>query len=50
MHNGIDFKAPISTPIYASATGKIIFAKYDNKYGNHIVAEYLFKEMFGDSL
>ena len=34
MHWGIDMSAPIGTPIYASASGKVIETKFDDGYGN----------------
>lgn len=40
-HNGIDFAAPVGTPIYASAAGTVIISKnnnaYNGGYGNYVV-------------
>lgn len=36
MHSGLDFKAPIGTPIYAAATGKVTFAGWKGGYGKTI--------------
>ncbi|WP_417800901.1 M23/M56 family metallopeptidase [Tenacibaculum sp.] len=40
MHNGIDIKAPIGTPIVATADGVIAKAADQNKWGNLIVIEH----------
>jgi murein DD-endopeptidase MepM/ murein hydrolase activator NlpD len=36
MHNGLDFKGPIGTPILAAADGRITFAGSQGGYGNTI--------------
>ena len=36
MHNGLDFKGPIGTPILAAAEGKVTFAGQQGGYGNCI--------------
>lgn len=36
MHEGIDFAAPIGTPIYAAADGEVAYAGFHNAYGNLI--------------
>lgn len=36
MHSGLDFKAPIGTPIYAAATGTVTFAGWKGGYGKTI--------------
>jgi murein DD-endopeptidase MepM/ murein hydrolase activator NlpD len=36
MHNGLDFKGPVGTPILAAADGKITFAGRQGGYGNCI--------------
>ncbi|WP_428740340.1 peptidoglycan DD-metalloendopeptidase family protein [Tenacibaculum sp.] len=40
MHNGIDIKAPIGTPVIATADGIIAKAADQNKWGNLIVIEH----------
>lgn len=41
-HNAVDLAAPIGTPIVASASGKVLFAKYgwNGAYGNMILIEH----------
>jgi murein DD-endopeptidase MepM/ murein hydrolase activator NlpD len=34
FHAGVDFSAKAGTPIYATANGKITYAKYEGGYGN----------------
>lgn len=41
MHKGVDFRAPLGTPVYATSDGTVIKAKYNNKgYGNHIIIQH----------
>lgn len=41
MHEGVDFSAPIHTPIYAAADGYVKWVKKDKKgYGNHLLIEH----------
>ncbi|HTB52135.1 MAG TPA: M23 family metallopeptidase [Ferruginibacter sp.] len=41
MHKGLDFAAPIGTPIYATANGTIAEAGYnEGGYGNHVVINH----------
>lgn len=43
MHQGIDFPAPIGTPVLATATGrvsKLIMAGDSSTYGTHIMLEH----------
>jgi len=41
MHKGVDFKAPIGTPVYATSNGTIVKVRLDNKgYGKHIVIQH----------
>ncbi|WP_417785078.1 M23/M56 family metallopeptidase [Tenacibaculum sp.] len=40
MHNGIDIKAPIGTPVVATADGVIAKAADQNRWGNLIVIEH----------
>ena len=36
MHNGLDFKGPVGTPILAAAEGKVTAAGHQGGYGNTI--------------
>jgi len=40
MHNGIDIKAPIGTPVIATADGVVAKAADQNKWGNLIVIKH----------
>lgn len=41
MHTGLDFTAPIGTPIYATGNGTISEASYDaGGYGNHVIINH----------
>ena len=41
FHRGMDFKAPIGTPVLATANGMVEqVAKHKNGYGNHIVIKH----------
>jgi murein DD-endopeptidase MepM/ murein hydrolase activator NlpD len=41
MHRGIDFKAPIGTPVVATADGVVETVKFDKSgYGKHIVVKH----------
>ena len=43
MHEGIDFSAPIGTPIYATGDGVVSLVEYgDRGYGNHVVITHGF--------
>ncbi|MFB5944825.1 M23 family metallopeptidase [Albibacterium profundi] len=42
MHSGIDFSAPIGTPVYATGNGKIIKVSSDHGYGRHIEIDHGF--------
>ncbi len=41
LHNGIDIAAPIGTPIFAAASGKVVGAGWHSGYGNVIKLEHL---------
>ncbi len=50
MHAGLDFAAPIGTPIYATADGKVEKAEFSaTGYGNHVVIDngYGYETLFG---
>ncbi len=34
LHEGIDFVAPVSTPVVATAPGEVVVARYSGAYGN----------------
>lgn len=40
FHNGVDFGAKTGTPVYATATGKVISSKYQGAYGNYIMMSH----------
>jgi murein DD-endopeptidase MepM/ murein hydrolase activator NlpD len=41
MHTGLDFAAPIGTPIYATADGTVAETGYDDGgYGNHVIINH----------
>lgn len=41
MHTGLDFAAPVGTPIYATGNGRVSEANYDNSgYGNHVIIDH----------
>ena len=43
MHSGMDFTAPIGTPIYATGNGIVKLAEYNaGGYGNHVVISHGF--------
>lgn len=43
MHAGIDFTAPVGTPIQATGNGKVIKAEYGRVgYGNHVIIDHGF--------
>jgi murein DD-endopeptidase MepM/ murein hydrolase activator NlpD len=39
-HPGMDFPAPTGTPVTAAATGRVIFAGYDDGYGLTVVLDH----------
>lgn len=42
MHEGIDFNAPIGTPIYVTAPGTVKIAKYLSNYGQVVVIDHYY--------
>ncbi len=40
MHEGIDFNAPIGTPILAAAGGVVVFAEHHPGYGNQVDVDH----------
>lgn len=40
LHNGIDFRGPIGTPIYATAKGVVVKAQQSGGYGKHVVIDH----------
>ncbi len=41
MHYGLDYRAPIGTPIFACGDGKVVMATMRNSSGNSVVIEHL---------
>lgn len=39
-HNGIDYRAPKGTPVYASGDGRVIRSAYDKYNGNHVFIKH----------
>ncbi len=39
-HNGIDYVAPIGTPIYAAGAGRVIKSGYDKYNGHHVFIQH----------
>lgn len=37
LHRGIDWRAPLGTPVYAAGTGRVAQAGPNGKYGNYIL-------------
>ena len=35
-HLGIDYAAPVGTPVYSAADGEVVSAAFDGGYGNHV--------------
>ncbi|RYD52704.1 MAG: M23 family metallopeptidase [Sphingobacteriales bacterium] len=41
LHTGLDFAAPMGTPIYATADGTVVSVSYDEGgYGNHVILNH----------
>src|SRR5690606_23856456 len=49
MHAGIDFAAPVGTPIYATGNGKVEAASTEGGYGRRVVIDhgYNYKTLYG---
>lgn len=45
MHKGVDFAAPIGTPIYASGAGIIEYAGRKSSYGNYVLIRHTMSNM-----
>ena len=39
-HNGIDYAAPIGTPVYAAGAGRVIKSAYDKYNGHHVFIQH----------
>ncbi|MFN4082232.1 MAG: peptidoglycan DD-metalloendopeptidase family protein [Bacteroidia bacterium] len=42
FHSGIDFTAPVGTPIYSTGNGTVVTAENGAGYGNHVVVNHGF--------
>lgn len=40
QHQGIDFAAPLGTPIYAASSGRVVYSGWESGYGRSIVLEH----------
>jgi murein DD-endopeptidase MepM/ murein hydrolase activator NlpD len=40
LHKGLDISAPTGTPIYASASGKVVKVEKDHGYGKNIMVDH----------
>ena len=40
FHAGVDFEAPHGTPVYAAASGVVVWAGRQGGYGNHVVIDH----------
>lgn len=50
MHTGLDFAAPMGTPIHATANGKVVFTGYEEGgYGSHVIVDhgYGYETLYG---
>ena len=39
-HNGIDYRAPTGTPVYAAGSGRVIRSAYDKYNGHHVFIQH----------
>ncbi len=51
VHKGVDIDADSGDPILAAGSGKVIYAGYNNSYGNHVIVDHGngFKTIYGHS-
>ncbi len=51
VHKGVDIDADTGDPILAAGSGKVIYAGYNNGYGNHVIVDHGngFKTIYGHS-
>lgn len=42
MHGGVDYAAPVGTPIHATGDGRVVKAGWQNGYGNTVVISHAF--------
>lgn len=40
MHNGIDLAAPVGTPVYAAAPGRVTYADWAGTYGQLVIVDH----------
>jgi len=40
MHNGVDYAAPVGTPIFSAGDGRVSFAGWQNGYGRTVVVDH----------
>lgn len=45
-HTGIDYRAPVGTPIHTTRKGLIHHVGWDNAYGNYVVIQSWFRTKF----
>lgn len=42
QHTGMDFSAPIGTPIYATGNGTVTYCNFEKGYGKHVIIDHGF--------
>lgn len=49
QHKGVDFKAPMGTPVYATSDGEVVKAEFHKGYGNHVIIRHdkQFSSLYG---
>jgi len=40
FHNGVDFATPSNTKILSASKGKVVYAGYQNAYGNYLIIQH----------